>query len=76
MPELPEVETMVRGIRSQAEGAAIAGLFKCRCACKPIDIRPGWPTIQKKAKGQHNCFGPPIGEAGGAGTLVGRCVCD
>ncbi len=53
MPELPEVETMVRGIRSQVQGAWIAGLFKCRCACKPINIRPGWPTIRRKAKGQE-----------------------
>ncbi len=52
MPELPEVETMVRGIRSEAEGAQVAGVFKCRCLCKPIDIRPGWRAIQKKAKGQ------------------------
>jgi formamidopyrimidine-DNA glycosylase len=52
MPELPEVETMVRGIREAAQGSRIEGVFKCRCACRPIDIKPGWPGIQKKAKGQ------------------------
>ena len=52
MPELPEVETMVRGLRAETEGAAIGGVFKCRCPCKPMDIRPSWRTIQNKAKGQ------------------------
>jgi formamidopyrimidine-DNA glycosylase len=52
MPELPEVETMVRGIREAAEGSRVIGVFKCRCACRPIDIQPGWPMIQRRTKGQ------------------------
>ena len=52
MPELPEVETMVRGIRGQVEGGRIVGLFKCRSSLKPIGIRPSWATIRRKAKGQ------------------------
>jgi formamidopyrimidine-DNA glycosylase len=52
MPELPEVETMVRGIRSVAEGSRLLGIFKCRCACQPINIQPSWPTLQKRAKNQ------------------------
>ena len=50
MPELPEVETMVRGIRDQAEGGRVLGVFKCRCTCRPIDIQPRWTGIQRKAK--------------------------
>ncbi len=52
MPELPEVETMVRGIREAVEGCRIVDLFQCRCNYKPIDVRPGWTTIRRKAKGQ------------------------
>ena len=52
MPELPEVETMVRGIRDAAEGSRLLGVFKCRCACQPIDIQPNWPAVQKRAKNQ------------------------
>lgn len=52
MPELPEVETMVRGIRDATEGGQLIGVFKCRCHCKPIEISPAWPTLRRKAKGQ------------------------
>lgn len=50
MPELPEVETMVRGIRAAAEGSRLLGVFKCRCSCQPIDIVPDWPLVQRRAK--------------------------
>lgn len=52
MPELPEVETMVRGIRHAMEGGHLLGVFKCRCLCKPIKISPKWATLRRKAKGQ------------------------
>lgn len=53
MPELPEVETMVRGIRDWTEGREILGVFKCRCAMKPIAIHPGWTVLRRKAKGRR-----------------------
>ncbi|QDT28971.1 Formamidopyrimidine-DNA glycosylase [Gimesia panareensis] len=48
MPELPEVETMVRGIREAVVGSQIREFQKCRCACKPISMKPGFKSIQKK----------------------------
>jgi len=51
MPELPEVETMVRGIRPHVVGRRIAALQKCRCACRPIQIRPSLRTLQKRCAG-------------------------
>jgi formamidopyrimidine-DNA glycosylase len=51
MPELPEVETMVRGIRPFVEGRRIDAVRRCRCACKPISIRPGLPTLAKRVRG-------------------------
>ena len=50
MPELPEVETMVRGIRPHVEGRTITTLRKCRCTRKPISISPAWPTISRRVK--------------------------
>jgi len=44
MPELPEVETMVRGIRSHLVGRRIRTTRFCRCTRKPIRISP----IKKK----------------------------
>ena len=40
MPELPEVETMVRGIRNHLVGRQIQATRFCRCYCKPIQITP------------------------------------
>jgi len=40
MPELPEVETMVRGIRSEVTGRQIIRTEICRCSRKPIRIHP------------------------------------
>lgn len=39
MPELPEVETMCRGIRS-IEGLQVMGFTMCECRLKPISIQP------------------------------------
>jgi len=51
VPELPEVETMVRGIRPLVEGRAITAVRRCRCACKPISIEPRLPTISRRVRG-------------------------
>ncbi|RLS53663.1 MAG: bifunctional DNA-formamidopyrimidine glycosylase/DNA-(apurinic or apyrimidinic site) lyase [Planctomycetota bacterium] len=51
MPELPEVETMVRGIRPTLEGARLMALEACPCACRPLTIRPGLPSIVRQVVG-------------------------
>jgi formamidopyrimidine-DNA glycosylase len=53
MPELPEVETMVRGIRPYVEGRTVAAVVRCRCACKPISIRPRFQLLAKRLVGQR-----------------------
>ena len=52
MPELPEVETMVRGIRPQVEGQRIAAFEACECACRPLTIRPALNSIAAQVAGQ------------------------
>ncbi len=52
MPELPEVETMVRGVRPFVEGRRITAMKKCRCRCKPISITPAWSRLVRRAVGQ------------------------
>ncbi|WP_145189092.1 bifunctional DNA-formamidopyrimidine glycosylase/DNA-(apurinic or apyrimidinic site) lyase [Gimesia chilikensis] len=52
MPELPEVETMVRGIRDAVVGARIREFVKCRCTCKPISMKPGLKSIQGRVLNQ------------------------
>lgn len=53
MPELPEVETMVRGIRPFVEGRRIAEVRRCRCRCKPISITPSFPQLARRVAGQR-----------------------
>lgn len=53
MPELPEVETMVRGVRSIVEGRTIVQLRKVRCRLKPIPMSPSFQTQKKKCQGQR-----------------------
>jgi formamidopyrimidine-DNA glycosylase len=53
MPELPEVETMVRGIRPFVEGRTVKSLVRCRCSCKPISIRPRFELLAKRLKGRR-----------------------
>jgi formamidopyrimidine-DNA glycosylase len=48
MPELPEVETMVRGIRPFVEGRTVKAMLRCRCPCKPISIRPRFELLAKR----------------------------
>ncbi len=52
MPELPEVETMVRGIRPHVEGQRIATFEACPCACRPLTIRPALQSIASQVAGQ------------------------
>ena len=53
MPELPEVETMVRGIRPYVEGRVLANVRLCGCLCRPILIEPNIRRIAKLAAGQR-----------------------
>ena len=53
MPELPEVETMVRGIRSHVVGRTIEDVSPCRCRLKPISVTPGYAAIRRRACGQQ-----------------------
>ncbi len=52
MPELPEVETMVRGIRPEATGREILDVEYCPCERKPIEISPSTTTFRRKLRGQ------------------------
>ncbi|MEZ6145791.1 MAG: bifunctional DNA-formamidopyrimidine glycosylase/DNA-(apurinic or apyrimidinic site) lyase [Planctomycetaceae bacterium] len=52
MPELPEVETMVRGLRPHVEGRRILTAARCRCRYRPIDISPESRVIARRANGQ------------------------
>jgi formamidopyrimidine-DNA glycosylase len=51
MPELPEVETMRRGILT-AIGGRIVGAARVRCLRRPITITPKLPAIQRRLVGQ------------------------
>jgi len=50
MPELPEVETMRRGIAG-AVGCRVVGVSKLRCTRKPIEIRPSIAQFRRRVKG-------------------------
>ncbi len=50
MPELPEVETMCRGI-APCLGTTIQAIYRPRCRLKPIQIRPLIGTLRKKLYG-------------------------
>lgn len=52
MPELPEVETMVRGIRDAVEGRRLVSFDRCQCPCRPIPLRPNLPAIKRRCEGQ------------------------
>ncbi len=52
MPELPEVETMVRGIRSAVEGKRIVEFRRAPCRCRLIPLRPGLAAIKRCCEGQ------------------------
>lgn len=52
MPELPEVETMVRGIRPHVEGRTISALRSCRCRCRPITMQPTLAAMARRSAGK------------------------
>jgi formamidopyrimidine-DNA glycosylase len=52
MPELPEVETMVRGIRPFVEGRRITAFRRCPCQCRSITLEPAAATIARRVIGQ------------------------
>ena len=52
MPELPEVETMVRGIRSTIVGCIIQRMEFCRCQRKPISVSPTPARLKSQVR---NC---------------------
>lgn len=51
MPELPEVETMVRGVRSELLRRRILKTEFCRCSRKPISTCPAASSIVRRTKG-------------------------
>lgn len=53
MPELPEVETMVRGIRPHLLRNVISQVTSCKNKCKPITINPGLAQLKRKMSGQR-----------------------
>ncbi|WP_261361732.1 bifunctional DNA-formamidopyrimidine glycosylase/DNA-(apurinic or apyrimidinic site) lyase [Rubinisphaera sp. JC750] len=52
MPELPEVETMVRGIRQAVAGTRLAAVDLCPCPRKPITLTPGIDELRDRTVGQ------------------------
>ena len=52
MPELPEVETMVRGIRPFAAGRRILAVKECPTHCRPISLSPPFKRFAKAMIGQ------------------------
>lgn len=53
MPELPEVETMVRGIRPFLAGKKLLQFKKCRCKRRPIQCKPAYPQLARRIKGDN-----------------------
>ncbi len=52
MPELPEVETMVRGIRPHVEGRTLVGLRACPCRCRPVKMTPTLREMSQRLRGR------------------------
>ena len=50
MPELPEVETMRRGV-TPAIGSRIVEVVRPRCSRKPIEIRPSLSAFRRRVRG-------------------------
>ena len=53
MPELPEVETMVRGIRADCVGRRIVHTRFPPCGRKPIQVKPTRRTFVRKTEGRQ-----------------------
>jgi formamidopyrimidine-DNA glycosylase len=52
MPELPEVETMVRGIRPHVAGREIVDIVRPRCRSRPIAIKPAFARLKSACVGR------------------------
>jgi formamidopyrimidine-DNA glycosylase len=52
VPELPEVETMVRGIRPFVVNRQIRAVRKCPTHCKPIQLSPSWKRFSAALTGE------------------------
>jgi len=52
MPELPEVETMVRGIRTDCTGRQIDRTVFPECVCRPIQVSPGRSIFAEQTAGR------------------------
>ncbi|MCA9058671.1 MAG: formamidopyrimidine-DNA glycosylase, partial [Planctomycetaceae bacterium] len=48
MPELPEVETMVRGIRAAVVGRQVQRVEFPRCERQPVAVTPSRPTFRRR----------------------------
>ena len=53
MPELPEVETMVRGIRDTMVGRSLRELRECPCSCRPLTLSPPFAEIARRSRGRE-----------------------
>lgn len=52
MPELPEVETMVRGLRPEIEGRIVLEAEFCPCTRRPIQVTPTPAMFRRKNRNQ------------------------
>lgn len=52
MPELPEVETMCRGIRGIV-GGRVKSVEQPRCDRRPIAVSPDWPELRRRMVGRR-----------------------
>lgn len=52
MPELPEVETMVRGIRQDCTGRRIDRTVFLECTCRPIQVSPDRSVFMEQTIGR------------------------
>ena len=53
MPELPEVETMVRGIRTAVAGSVLEQVALCPCPRKPISLFPTLDEMTDRVQGER-----------------------
>jgi formamidopyrimidine-DNA glycosylase len=61
MPELPEVETMRRGV-AVAVGCRIQSVERTRCRLRPIAIAPGLAAFRRRAVGQRIVAAERVGK--------------
>lgn len=52
MPELPEVETMRRGVAG-AKGCRISEIGRVRCRLRPIEVEPTLTRMRRRVIGKH-----------------------